>query len=170
MSQHDLNSEQVTAVRIETFKYAVELGGQNPKTLDEMTYGIVFPVAIMIARGRIGVEELQAAILEDPEICRISNATELLEDPAITQKSIEKRWARLTLLLSDGRELTSDLMSAKGDPDDPLSDTELAEKYHLFTDPVLGVSRAESVKEMAQRFDTLSNDDLSDFFDLILEA
>ncbi len=170
MSQNDLNSEQVVAVRIETFKYAVELGGQNPKTLDEMTYGIIFPVAIMIARGRIGVEELQAAVLEDPEICRISNATQLLEDPAITEKSIKKRWARLTLQLSDGREFTSELMSAKGDPDDPLSDAELAEKYHLFADPVLGASRAESVKEMAGRFDTLSSDEVSVFFDLVLEV
>ncbi len=170
MSENDLQSEQIEGVRIETFKYAVELGGYTPTSLDEMTYAIVFPVAVMIARGKIGIEELQPDIITDPEILRLSVATELVEDPAITQMSIRKRWARVILRLKNGRILTSEVMSSKGDPEDPLSDGDLAEKYHSFADPVLGVERAVKVKNMAENFADLSEKEISIFFNLILES
>jgi hypothetical protein len=59
----------------------------------------------MIVRGQIGPEELTAETLKDPEILRISTATELIDDPHLTQISEGKtlgagepaptRWAQL---------------------------------------------------------------------------
>ncbi len=170
MSENQLSSGDIKAVRIQTFHYAIRLAGHNPQNLDEMTYSIVFPVATMIVRGCIGVEELSSEVLKDQEIRRISEATELLENEHYTRISTAKRWADVTLILKDGRELKSEPRTPKGDPDDPLTDSEISEKFHRFADPVVGPARANEIETLAAAFDQLQQNDLNRLLDLVLEA
>jgi 2-methylcitrate dehydratase PrpD len=155
MAEHGLAAANVEGVRIDTFHNATRLAGHEPKTLDEISYGIAFPVAAAIVRGRIGLDELSPDVLNDPEILRISRATELVDDDHLTEISVGKRWAAVTLLLRDGRELTSPPRTPRGDPDEPLDDADFAEKYRLLAYPVLGVDRAEGIVDRALRFDEL---------------
>ncbi|MCP4184036.1 MAG: MmgE/PrpD family protein [Hyphomicrobiales bacterium] len=90
MQTHRLSHEQIAGVRIKTFHNATRLAGYEPATLDEFTYGISFPVATMIVRGKMGVDELSRDTLTDPDILRISRATELIDDPYLTEISVGK--------------------------------------------------------------------------------
>ena len=58
----------------------------------------------------------------------------------------------------DGRELQSAARSARGDPDDPLTDQEISAKFHLFADPVVGLEQASEIESLVDRIDT---DDLA---------
>ncbi|MDH5410735.1 MAG: hypothetical protein OEY16_05055, partial [Alphaproteobacteria bacterium] len=42
-----------------------------------------------------------------------------------------------------------------GDPDDPLTEADFAEKYRLLAHPVIGAERAGRITERALRFDEL---------------
>jgi len=148
MRANGLQSGDVARVRIRTFHYATRLGGHEPQSLDELTYAIAFPVATMIARRRIGVEELREAVLRDPEILRISRATEIVELEHYTKISTRQRWADVTLYLTDGRVLESGPRTPRGDPEMPLTDEEIATKFHLFADPVLSAARAAEIEEL----------------------
>ena len=153
MSTHGLASHDVERVRIQTFHNAVRLAGNAPQTVDEITYGIAFPTATMIARGRIGMDELSPAILSDPEIRRISMATELVETEHYNRISVGVRWADVTLFLADGRVLQSEPRKPRGDPDDPLSDEEIAGKFASFASPVAGEARAGQIAEAVEGID-----------------
>jgi 2-methylcitrate dehydratase PrpD len=166
MRDNNLSSKDVVRVRIQTFHYAVRLAGHNPKTLDEMSYSIAFPVATMIVRGKIGPQELQPEILQDEEIRRISNATELVETEHYTRISVGKRWADVTLYLKDGREIMSGPRTPKGDRDNPMSGEEFRRKYANFTDGLIDKGRADEIEAMALSFDALDRDGLSRLIDL----
>jgi 2-methylcitrate dehydratase PrpD len=168
MRDNNLSSTDVERVRIQTFHYAVRLAGYNPRTLDEMSYSIAFPVATMIVRGRIGPQELSPEVLEDEEIRRISNATELVETEHYTRISVGKRWADVTLYLTDGREIMSESRTPKGDRDDPMSDDEFHRKYANFTDGLIAKPRADEMETLALSFDRLDSADLSRLIDLIV--
>ena len=150
MREHNLVSSQIERSRILTFHYATKLAGHEPKTLDELTYALAFPFAIMAVRGKIGVEELQPEILSDPEILRISRATSIEESEHYNQISIKKRWADVTLYLADGRVIQSDAYSPRGDPDDPLSDQEISDKYHILADDIIGKGRADKIEHLIE--------------------
>ena len=153
MRAHGLASRDIERVRIQTFHYATRLAGHAPKTLDEITYSIAFPVAVMIVRGQIGIRELEPTILEDEEVRRVSNCIELVETEHYTRISTRLRWADVTLFLKDGRVFQSDPRTPRGDPELPLSDTEIAEKYHSFADPLVGIERADQIEELSGRID-----------------
>ncbi len=148
MTLHDLESRQIARARILTFHYATRLAGHEPRSLDELTYGLAFPFAIMAVRGKIGIEELQPSVLKDPEILRISRATAIEESAHYTEISTRKRWADVTLYLTDGRELQSKPYTPRGDPDNPLSDSEISEKFHLLSDGILGKTRAKKIEQL----------------------
>ncbi|MEQ6204253.1 MmgE/PrpD family protein [Sulfitobacter sp. HNIBRBA2951] len=170
MTQHGVTHQDITRVKVRTFHKATRLAGHTPKSLDEFTYSIAFPLACMIVRGQIGLEELQPETLQDADILRISTATELIDDPHYTRISVGTRWAEVALHLNDGRTLTSAPHSPRGDRDRPLSDAQIAQKFHLFSDPVLGRARAEEIYDLTGRFDSLDATGFARLLDLCLTA
>ena len=170
MRDNNLSHKDVARVEIKTFHMATRLAGQTPATSDEFAYAIAFPVATMIVRGQIGVPELATDTLQDPEILRISQKTHLIDDPHLTAISVGKRWAEVTIILHDGRRFDAAPRSPRGDTDMPLSDAEIAEKFHLFADPVLGVARANEIETLTANFDALKQPDFARLLDLCLNA
>jgi len=140
------------------------------RTLQSTPYAIAFPVATQIVRGQIGVPELHQDTLSDPDILRISTNTTLIDDPHLTEISVGKRWAAVTITTTDGRVLESPARTPRGDTDMPLSGAEIATKFHLFADPVVGSDRANEIAQLAKSFDTLDIKDFARLVDLCLSA
>ena len=170
MEEHGLHHSDVAKVEIRTFHYATRLAGHEPKTLDEFSYSIAFPVATIIVRGQLGPEELKPETLRDPDILRLSRATELIDDDEMTARSVEKRWAQVTLVLNDGRRIEGEPATPRGDVDMPLSDAEISEKFHLLADDTLGRTRADELEQLCGRFDALNVDEFGHLLDLCLTA
>ncbi len=170
MQTHRLSHEQIAGVRIKTFHNATRLAGYEPATLDEFTYGISFPVATMIVRGKMGVEELSRDTLTDPDILRISRATELIDDPYLTEISVGKRWAAVTIVMTDGQEYSEEPRTPQGDSDAPLSDQTIRKKFYAFATPVLGEDRATRIHELTTNFDQIDDHEFSRLLKLCLSA
>lgn len=168
MREHSVQASDISKVKINTFHYATRLAGAAPTTLDEFTYAICFPVAVAIARGQIGMDELHPSLLKDSELLRLSALVELVDDEEMTRISVEKRWAQVDIYLCDGRVLSDAPRSARGDPDNPLSAQELLDKYHLFADGILGMQRATELQQLAAGFDQLDVEGFSRLLDLSL--
>ena len=168
MRDNGLSHEQIAGVEIRTFHYATRLAGQEPANLDEFTYAIAFPVAVMIVRGRLGVAELSPETLHDPDILRVSRAISLIDDADMTARSTHKRWAAVTLVTRDGCRIEDGARTPRGDADMPLSDAEIGAKFHQFADPVLSAARAGRVAQLTGRFDELSAAEFADLADLVL--
>ncbi|KIC10898.1 2-methylcitrate dehydratase [Leisingera sp. ANG-M1] len=166
MQSHGLSHDQVEGVEIRTFHYATRLAGHEPQNQDEFAYAIAFPVAAMIVRGQVGVEELSEAALRDPDILRVSRAVTLIDDAEMTRISTDKRWAQVTLVLKDGRRIEDVPRTPRGDADLPLSDAEIVQKFHLLAAPVLGQARAEALAELALQFDSLDTTRFRQLLDL----
>jgi len=169
MREHNLSSSDIERAQINTFHNATRLAGHEPKNLDELTYALAYPFAIMAVHGKVGSEQLNESIFQDAEVLRISKATKIVEDEHYTRISTDKRWADVTLYLKDGREYQSDARTPRGDPDNPLSDQEISRKFHLFADPVAGVSRAIAIEKLAVDVDQ-SDFEIDEFMDLIFNA
>lgn len=127
-------------------KHVSELQCKPRIRLNELTYALAYPFAIMAVHGEIGPRQLQESILHDAEVLRISKATELVDDEHYTRISIDKRWADVTLYLKDGREIQSPARTPRGDPDNPLSDQEISDKFHLLADEIIGAPRARDIE------------------------
>jgi len=168
MQEHGLSSENIVRAKIKTFHYASRLAGHEPKSLDELAYALAYPFAIMVAHGRVGPDEISESILDDAEVLRISKATEIVDDEHYTRISTDKRWADVTLFLTDGRELQSEPRTPRGDSDQPFSDAEISHKFHLFSDRVVGTLRATDIESSSSEI-CQQDFDLDRFLNLIFD-
>ncbi len=169
MREHSLDSSDIERAQINTFHNAVRLAGHQPHNLDELSYALAYPFAIMVVHGKVGPEQLNQSIFQDAEVSRISQATEIVEDEHYTRISTDKRWADVTLYLKHGREFQSAARTPRGDPDNPLSDDEISRKFHLFADGVIGTSRATEIEKLSIAVDQ-DHFDLDGFMDMLFNA
>ena len=168
MLRHNISHQEIASVEIRTFHNATRLAGHTPVTADEFAYSIAFPVACMIVRGQVGISELEFSTLKDPNILRISTATTLIEDPHLTQISEGKRWAQVSILMQNGTRYEAAPRTPRGDTDLPLSDAEISEKFHHFSDHILGSTIARKIEELTTSFDELDATGVQSLLNLIL--
>ena len=154
MQKHGLTSSQITRVSIATFHESVRLAISRPTSTEEAQYSTSFPVAVALARGTVGAADIADGALNDPEVLRLSDATVMVEDDDANAPFPQKRLARVTLTLSDGRALTSDWMEPKWDHTMPPTEAELRAKYHSLAEPVLGRSRADAIEDAVENLHT----------------
>ena len=70
----------------------------------------------------------------------------LIEDPELSRRFPAERWARVRITLKGGRVLSSEPAVARGNPQNPLSDEEIVEKFRANAEPVLGRDRASRIE------------------------
>lgn len=144
---HGLDSSQVERIEVVTFHQSLRLATRRPATTEEAQYSTAFPVAAALARGRVGPEEVSPASFRDPEILRLSDGMIVTESPDYNAAFPARRIAHVALVLKDGRRLESGPTEARGDPESPLSDAEVREKFHALADPLLGETRAAAIEQ-----------------------
>jgi len=145
---HGFAAGDVAAIQIESFREAVALGSQCalPRTTEEAQYSLAFPVAAALIYGRLGAEEVEGGALADPRVARLVGVTTPHEDAEFSRRFPAQRWARVRIALTDGRTLVSPPATARGGPENPLTDDELRGKYRRLAAPVLGAARTARIE------------------------
>ncbi|MBI5669127.1 MAG: MmgE/PrpD family protein [Chloroflexi bacterium] len=166
---HNLSADAIERIEVNTFHEGTRLAARYPANTEEAQYSLPFPVAAALVRGRLGAAEVTGAALADPAILRLSGSMALVDDPQYSARFPAERWARVTFVLYDGTRYTSEPAIARGNPENPLSDDELREKYYGLTEPVLGEKRAARIETLVDGL-TDQPQTLPELLDLILES
>jgi 2-methylcitrate dehydratase PrpD len=148
---HQIAAEQIQQVEVFTFHEGTRLATRCPETTEEAQYSLPFPVAAMLTRQQIGAGDVTGDALHDAAILHLSNSMILTESEAYNARFPAERWAHVTFTLNDGTRLTSEPAIARGNPENPLSDDEITEKFHLLANPVLGADRAARIKNLVSQ-------------------
>jgi 2-methylcitrate dehydratase PrpD len=96
--------------------------------------------------GRVGATEVDARGLSDAQVQRLVPKVTLSEDFEFSRSFPAERWARVRIVLADGRRFASEPACARGNPENPLSDAELRAKFHELAVPALGPERAARIE------------------------
>ena len=142
--KHRFTADEVCAVTVTSFHQAKRLSTRQPSTTEQAQYSLPYPVACALTHGRVATEEVTT--LNDPAVLRISELIKLEENTEFNNRFPTERWAQIQVKLADGRELTSPPTTAHGDPEDPITATELSTKYYTLAEPVLGATCAQTLE------------------------
>lgn len=90
---------------------------------------VPYCVAVALVDGMVSQRQFSPDRFRDPLVRRLLACTEVVADEALSRLYPEKFPARVIVTMRDGRVLQSELMFPKGDPQNPLTDAELADKF-----------------------------------------
>jgi 2-methylcitrate dehydratase PrpD len=112
-------------------------------------------VAHAFVHGSVRLDAFTPERMRDPAVLQLMRRLELRADPALTAGFPTMRAARVSITTTSGEVLEHHAPYRKGDPESPLSDAELNDKFDELAGPVLGRVRTQTLRDAVWRLDRL---------------
>lgn len=140
-----VKAEDIEQVEVATYRAGLEVAHyEEPRTPAEGRFSLKYVVATALSHGSVRLAAFEPARLQDPLTKRLMERVRLSVDPQLESAFPAQRAARVALRAKGKREEW--LQPTRiGDPDAPLSDRTLEEKYFELVTPVLGEAKAREV-------------------------
>jgi 2-methylcitrate dehydratase PrpD len=120
-------------------------GHTDPQTADEAKFSINYMVASALVFGSVRLSAFEPDRLNDPLTRDLISRIHARLDSEVDTGFPERRSARVKITLKDGRCFEHLQPDRKGDPELPLSDTDLEGKLIELAGPVIGQAQAEAL-------------------------
>jgi 2-methylcitrate dehydratase PrpD len=149
MLKHDLTHTDINHVQVNSFHEAACLFREVPDNTSKAQYSLPFAVAAQIVHGRIGVQQISGAGLDDATVIDVMSRISIAEAEHHSSRFPVGRWADVQITTADGRVLDSGDIHARGGPEAPMSRDEVIAKFMEFATPSLGEPRAAAIRDAA---------------------
>jgi 2-methylcitrate dehydratase len=104
--------------------------------------------------GKVSADQFTPERLADPALLDLVARTRIVEDPHLTAGYPAGIPNRVIVTLDDGTKLDSEVDFPPGHDKNPLTDDQLADKFHGLVDPVLGRECADRIRQRVARLET----------------
>lgn len=150
-------AEDIAGINVETYVTAATVAGNpDPATAFEAKFSTAYCVAAAMITGSVRLRAFEKETLADPRIRELTRRVRVTGDPAMEDLFPGHRVARVTLTDRAGQVHVAERQTRKGDPDDPLSDSELRDKFRDLTVPVLGEGHSSRLETSLWRASELT--------------
>jgi 2-methylcitrate dehydratase PrpD len=150
-----VTARDIARVCVETYGEALQVAGHaEPTTPAEARFSIPYVVATALVHGSVRLAAFDAERIADPVTRDLMARVALKLDAGIDASFPGRRAARVSIETKDARRAEFLQPTRKGDPEMPLTDSELEEKFRELAIPVIGASKAASLLERLWRLDS----------------
>jgi 2-methylcitrate dehydratase PrpD len=154
--EHDLKPAEIERIHVEGFREITRLRNPIPATPIEAQYSLPFSIALALIYRGIGPAELQEDKLHDRALLEMAQKVKLSVDPEFVQAFPAKTALRVTIHTARGVFATT-AEYPRGNPENPLSDAELSDKFLGLTAEILGEKRSGKLEKAVGHLDQLDN-------------
>ena len=150
----NFSPEEVERIEIGTYKAALDVAGyESPRTPAEARFSLKYVVATALTHGSVRLAAFDSSRLENSSTKELMKKIHPTVDPELDAAFPGKRAARVAITARGRREEFLQ-PTRKGDPEMPLSDRELEQKFLELAGPVAGEAAAKKLLERLWRLDT----------------
>lgn len=126
--------EDIEAVRIETYRTALRIMGNDPsrwapETPETADHSLPYVVCTAFLDGVVDQASFSEARIHDPRVASLMRRTSVSEDAVLTAQYPNSSPSRITLRLKNGSELRSEVRYPKGHCLNPMSAAEVEDKF-----------------------------------------
>ncbi|MGH8633131.1 MAG: MmgE/PrpD family protein [Burkholderiales bacterium] len=157
--KHDIRPEQVARVRVGTNRHMPNaLIHHRPQNELQAKFSMEFCMAILLLERKAGLAEFTGAVVNRPAVQKMIERIEFRLHPEAEAAGYEKMTTIIDIELTDGRRIGGRADFGKGSPANPMSDGELAAKFHECAAwGKLPRATADKVVEMVFDLEKLTN-------------
>ena len=150
----NIDAAQIRKIQVATYRPALEVAGNmSPRTAAEARFSVAYVVANALLYGSVRLAAFSEERLGDPRVRALMTRIELSVDEDLDRAFPGQRAARVSIETMDGRRSEHLQPTRKGDPDAPLSDEDLSDKFLELAGPILGEAAARARLAQLWRLD-----------------
>jgi 2-methylcitrate dehydratase PrpD len=141
-----VKAADIARVHVGTYRAALEVAGyERPASPAEARFSLKYVVATALTHGSVRLAAFEAARRHDPATRALMDRIAVSVDAELDAAFPHRRAARIAIETKDGRRGEYLQPTRKGDPDMPLSDVELEQKFLELAAPVQGDAAARAL-------------------------
>ncbi|MGH7188884.1 MAG: MmgE/PrpD family protein, partial [Acetobacteraceae bacterium] len=145
-AKHHLLPEDVARVRIGTYRVALEVTDRSHvASAFEGRFSTQFCTASALVHGSVRLDAFRPERLADPRVQALMPRIGMAVDSECDARFPGRRSAVVEIETVDGRRLRHFQPTRKGDPEAPLTDRELDDKFFELATPVIGRASAATL-------------------------
>ncbi|MCX8191929.1 MAG: MmgE/PrpD family protein, partial [Nitrososphaerales archaeon] len=161
--ENGINSYDIDEVIVGTVKTALPIVAEpievkcRPRNIVDAQFSMPFSVSVAILKGRAFINEYNEEMIKNEEVLNLAKKVKVINDPEL-DKVFPKRWqATAKIRLKNGKVYEDCIEAPKGDPDNPLTDKELEDKFRTLVQGRLSEDRTEEAIKVIYRLDRVAN-------------
>jgi len=117
----------------------------SPESVVDAQFSMPFGAAVAVLYGAAGLDQFTLEQVHLPSVAKVMGKVTLVKDPSIEQ-TFPKEWpARVRVQLCNGQTREKFVRYPKGDPENPLSWSEMADKFRALAGRALPADRCERI-------------------------
>jgi 2-methylcitrate dehydratase PrpD len=144
-ARHGVEPGEIAKIQVETFYEVTRLVNYEPRNAIAAQFSIPFALAVALRTRKIGPEDVTEANLRNPDILALARKVEVTVDPDINSQFPAKTIARVTMHTTRG-SFEATVEYPRGNPENPLSDEDLAAKFRSLTAPIVGEGACDKLQ------------------------
>jgi len=155
VSKHDVKPDMVEQIIVETYPIAVNVVGDKPEpvTSSEAKFSLNYCLAAALVFGRVGLKEFSEQRMRDSRVRELSKKVVVKAGEEFGDAVLGS--ARVTVCDSRGRRMSMKVEVPKGYPDNPLTASELKQKFRALASIALPKGQVEKIIMRVENLDKL---------------
>jgi 2-methylcitrate dehydratase PrpD len=143
---HGFAHREVRRVRLATYKAGLDIiDNSHPEGEYQARFSLQYTVAHALVHGSVRLNAFLPERMRDPAVRALMEKIECVADPELSKGYPGQRAAQVEIETVDGRKFAHFQPYRKGDPELPLTDKELNDKFLELASPVIGDARARAL-------------------------
>ena len=167
VSGQPIDPATIARIEVDTYRFAANMRERDPINSFAARYSLPHAAAALVIRGNAGYHAFTEDAVRDPALAALRRRVTVREDPALSVHVPRLKPARVTITFTDGRQVSQQRDSARGDYQDPYGIGEVRGKFRDLAGLVLSRAGVARVESLVDRLDELPR--LSDLVDALRE-
>lgn len=155
--QSELSPEEIDRIEIVVDTITFKEDIKSPVDGRQAQQSISFSVAASLTFGDASFRCYTDENLNLPIVKSLMSRIHVTSDPILDAEFPEKRPALATLFFRNGQNLTARVDFAKGEAENPMSESEIYKKFRSLTENIVGERKAERIINLVQTLEKLDN-------------
>ena len=130
VTEHPLKMDEIQSIECRTYSAATRLL-QDPTVRDTTSakFSLPFCIAMAVKDRFVGLDSFLPAAFRNPEVQDLMGRIDVVVDPDLERQYPDKWSARIEIVTRAGVRFAEFVDTPKGDPENPMSLSEIVEKY-----------------------------------------
>lgn len=148
-----LRPEEVERVDLAVHPHVLSATGKTElRTELDAKFSVYHCAAVALIDGQVSLAQFERPRIEDPAVVALRRRVTATVTPGLARDQ-----TRVTVTLRDGRQVGYAVAHGSGTEQNPLTDEQLARKFHGLADRIIGSERAARLAACVWRFEEIAD-------------
>lgn len=159
VDEYEFSCMDISEIVIKTYPTAISFAGEifKPQSAAEAKFSIPYCVCTALAKGRLGLRELESDCLNDPIILSLIDKVRIEPDEELESTNPKTKGAELIVTLTDGRKMLKRINLPKGEIENPIKREDLVRKFISCTEHHIDDKSRKDVIDKVLNIDCLND-------------